>query len=251
MARTKDQAARRQQLVPPRSSSSPSNGIEALTLAAIADQVGVSHRLVAYYYADLESLVQEAHEAAVQRYYWARLRTLDEAAEPEPRLLQLIRSGLPGPQDRQAEPGAERDERQRQPQRRARRADGEPLRSRGVAIPVGPRGRRGQREVPAQRARPDGRAQPGRARGRLRLPPAREDLTRGRGHRAGGLTAMPGRPPVPPCSAGCDRGDDPGTASSVSRSSGWLSGSGQCDSLTTTVRDGGWTKMFGRRCPTR
>ena len=34
------------------------------------------------------------------------------------------------------------------------------------------------------------------------------------------------------------------TASSVSRSSGWLSGSGQCDSLTTTVCDGGWTKMF-------
>lgn len=34
------------------------------------------------------------------------------------------------------------------------------------------------------------------------------------------------------------------TASRVSRSSGWLSGSGQCDSLTTTVCDGGWTKMF-------
>src|SRR5262249_14152799 len=47
------------------------------------------------------SLVQEAHEAAVERYYWAWLQSLDEIADPEQRLLQLIRSGLPGQQDRQ------------------------------------------------------------------------------------------------------------------------------------------------------
>ena len=56
---------------------------------------------MAYYYPDLESLVHEAHEAAAQRYYWARLRALDEAAGPEQRLLQLIGSGLPRQQDRQ------------------------------------------------------------------------------------------------------------------------------------------------------
>ncbi len=100
MARTKDQAARRQQLVRATIELIADKGIDALTLASIADQVGVSHRLVAYYYADLESLVQEAYEAAVERYYWERLRTLDQSAEPEPRLLQLMRSGLPGPQDR-------------------------------------------------------------------------------------------------------------------------------------------------------
>ena len=118
MARTKDQAARRQQLVHATIELIADDGIEALTLAAIADHVGVSHRLVAYYYAGLESLVQEAYEAAVERYYWGRLRTLGQAAEPEAggrpagpeaggrpagpeaRLLQLMRSGLPGPQDR-------------------------------------------------------------------------------------------------------------------------------------------------------
>ena len=100
MARTKDQAARRQQLVHATIELIADHGIEALTLAAIADHVGVSHRLVAYYYADLDSLVQEAYEAAVERYYWERLRTLDQAAEPAPRLLQLMRSGLPGPHDR-------------------------------------------------------------------------------------------------------------------------------------------------------
>jgi AcrR family transcriptional regulator len=101
MARKKDQAARRQQLVAATIELIADRGIEALTLAAIADRVGVSHRLVAYYYADLESLVQEAHEAAVERYYWARLQVLGQVADPQQRLLQLIRSGLPGQQDRQ------------------------------------------------------------------------------------------------------------------------------------------------------
>jgi AcrR family transcriptional regulator len=101
MARKKDQAARRQQLVSATIELIADRGIEALTLAGIADRVGVSHRLVAYYYSDLESLVQEAHAAAVERYYWARLQALDEIADPQQRLLQLIRSGLPGQQDRQ------------------------------------------------------------------------------------------------------------------------------------------------------
>jgi AcrR family transcriptional regulator len=101
MARKKDQAARRQQLVSATIELIADRGIEALTLAAIADRVGVSHRLVAYYYADLESLVQEAHEAAVERYYWARLQAMDQMAGPQQRLLQLIRSGLPAQQDRQ------------------------------------------------------------------------------------------------------------------------------------------------------
>lgn len=101
MARKKDQAARRQQLVSATIALIADRGIEALTLAAIADRVGVSHRLVAYYYSDLESLVQEAHEAAVERYYWGRLQALDQVADPQQRLLQLIQSGLPGRQDRQ------------------------------------------------------------------------------------------------------------------------------------------------------
>ena len=100
MARTKDQAARRLQLVSATIELIADHGIEKLTLAAIAERVGVSHRLVAYYYADLESLVHEAYEAAAERYYWARLRALDETAEPARRLSQLIRSGLPRQQDR-------------------------------------------------------------------------------------------------------------------------------------------------------
>ena len=100
MARKKDQAARRAQFVSATIDLIADHGIEALSLAAITDRVGVSHRLVAYYYADLESLVHQAHQAAVERYYWARLRALDSAAAPLQRLLQLIRSGLPTRSDR-------------------------------------------------------------------------------------------------------------------------------------------------------
>jgi len=100
MARKKDQAARRSQFVSAAIDLIAERGIAALSLAAIADRIGVSHRLVAYYYADLESLVHEAHGAAVERYYWARLRAIDSAAEPAQRLLQLISSGLPTRDDR-------------------------------------------------------------------------------------------------------------------------------------------------------
>jgi DNA-binding transcriptional regulator YbjK len=100
VARKKDQAARRQQLVQATIDLIADHGIEALTHAAIADRVGISHRLVAYYYAQLDSLVIEAHQAAAERYYWARLRALDGSATPEQRMVQLIRSGFPGQRDR-------------------------------------------------------------------------------------------------------------------------------------------------------
>ena len=100
MARKKDQAARRSQFVSAAIDLIAERGIAALSLAAIADRIGVSHRLVAYYYADLEALVHEAHGAAVERYYWARLRAIDSTAEPHQRLLQLISSGLPTRADR-------------------------------------------------------------------------------------------------------------------------------------------------------
>jgi DNA-binding transcriptional regulator YbjK len=100
VARKKDQTVRRQQLVQATIDLIADRGIEALTHAAIADRVGISHRLVAYYYAQLDSLVLEAHQVAAERYYWERLRALDESAAPERRMVQLIRSGFPGQRDR-------------------------------------------------------------------------------------------------------------------------------------------------------
>src|SRR5262249_52156386 len=143
-----------------------------------------------------------------------------------------------------AEPGAQRAERQLRPQRGARPADGRAERTRDLALPLGPAGRRGVRGLPAQPAGPDRRPQPGRAGGCVRLPPAGQDVPGGRGHRAGRDHQLRpdgylGPPDQPLSAAMIAR-----TAASVSWSSGWLSGSGQCDSLTTTVWDGGWTNTF-------
>ncbi len=184
MARTKDQAARRQQLVHATIELIADRGIEALTLAAIADHVGVSHRLVAYYYADLDSLVQEAYEAAVERYYWERLRTLDQAAEPAPRLLQLMRSGLPGPHDRRLsqvlnEMSVSASRNGVHAALMARLFDREV----SLYLAVLEDGQ-ASGSFTAHPARSDRRPQPGRARGRLRLPPARGDVAGGRGHGA-------------------------------------------------------------------
>ena len=185
MARRKDQAARRQQLVSATIELIADHGIEALTLAAIADRAGVSHRLVAYYYADLDSLVHEAHEAAVERYYWARLRALDETADPEQRLAQLIRSGLPRQQDRRLSQvlnelsvSASRS-----------RVHAELVtwlfdREVSLYLSVLQAGEAsGSFRLTAAGA--DHLAQPRRSRGRLRLPPAREVLLGRRRHRAG------------------------------------------------------------------
>jgi len=100
MARTKNQTARREQLVTATIDVIAERGLQALRLATVAERAGVSERLVAYYYADLESLVEEAHQAAVDRYYWSRLHGVDESADPEDRLLEVIRSGLPRRRDR-------------------------------------------------------------------------------------------------------------------------------------------------------
>ncbi len=100
MARTKDQAARREQLVAATVRVIAEHGLPAVRPASVADQAGVSHRLVAYYYPGIEALVAEAHEAAVDRYYWSRRRALEGGGSASERLVRLIRSGLPGPGDR-------------------------------------------------------------------------------------------------------------------------------------------------------
>ena len=101
MARSKNQTARREQMVAATIQIIAEEGLQSVRLSRVAEIVGVSARLVSYYYADLESLVEEAHAAAADRYHGSRLRALDHTAEPEEKLVQLIGSGLPGKRDQQ------------------------------------------------------------------------------------------------------------------------------------------------------
>jgi AcrR family transcriptional regulator len=100
MPRPKDQAARRASLIQATLRTIASRGLVGVTMKNIADEAGISPRLVAYYYPDLESLVEAAHQVATERYYWARQQALQDDAPPRVKLARLLRSGLPRGGDR-------------------------------------------------------------------------------------------------------------------------------------------------------
>jgi AcrR family transcriptional regulator len=93
--RPKDQAARREQLVQATLTVIATDGLAGVTMPAIARAAGISTRLVAYYYPDIEELVVAAHEAATERYVGARWAATEDDASPTEKLARLIRSGLP------------------------------------------------------------------------------------------------------------------------------------------------------------
>lgn len=101
MARQKDQAARREQLVEATARVIAARGLVGLRAKDVAEAAGISPRLVAYYYPDLDDLVDEVYRAAVERYYWQRLRAIEHLDAPEQRLLSLMESGLPRSRDEQ------------------------------------------------------------------------------------------------------------------------------------------------------
>lgn len=100
MPRPKDQAARRASLIQATLRTIASRGLVGVTMKNIADEAGISPRLVAYYYPDLESLVEAAHQVATERYYWARQQALQDEAPPRVKLARLLQSGLPRGGDR-------------------------------------------------------------------------------------------------------------------------------------------------------
>ncbi|MBU2694387.1 TetR/AcrR family transcriptional regulator [Pimelobacter sp. 30-1] len=99
MARRKDQAARREHLIAATLTIIATHGLGGVTMKNIADEAGISPRLVAYYYPDLESLVEAAHQAATERYYWSRQRVVEDDLPPVDKLARLMHSGLPRGED--------------------------------------------------------------------------------------------------------------------------------------------------------
>jgi AcrR family transcriptional regulator len=99
MARRKDQAARREHLIEAALVTIASHGLAGATMKNIAEEAGVSHRLVAYYYPDLEKLIEAAHQAATDRYYWSRQQDIAGDHSPTTKLARLMYSGLPRGKD--------------------------------------------------------------------------------------------------------------------------------------------------------
>ncbi len=100
MARPKNQDARRSQLIQATLETIAERGLAKLSVKGIAETAGISPRLVPYYYPDLDALVEAAHQAATERYYWARRVALESSNSPTIQLAQLLYSGLPRGKDR-------------------------------------------------------------------------------------------------------------------------------------------------------
>ncbi|GAA3029627.1 TetR/AcrR family transcriptional regulator [Kitasatospora albolonga] len=100
MARRKDQDARRAELGEAAQRALLSRGLEGLRLKDVAAEAGVTPAAVLYYYGDLDELMYETFQQAIERFCRAR----EQAAEQEPdarlRLRDCIASGVAtGPDD--------------------------------------------------------------------------------------------------------------------------------------------------------
>ncbi|WP_181273977.1 TetR/AcrR family transcriptional regulator [Brevibacterium oceani] len=99
MARPKNQAGRRAQLVQAAKQAIAQRGLNGLRAIDVAAHSELGAGSVAYYYPDLGDLVREVHEDAVSRFYWSRREQGSADEPPATRLARIIRSGIPRSRD--------------------------------------------------------------------------------------------------------------------------------------------------------
>lgn len=101
MARTKDQEARRAQLSEAAGRALLSRGLEGLRLRDVAEQAGVTPAAVLYYYEDLDALMYETFQQAIERFCQDRESAAERHTDARERLRSCIASGVAdGPHDR-------------------------------------------------------------------------------------------------------------------------------------------------------
>jgi len=100
MGRRKDQAARRDELTQAARKVIAARGVERVRIKDVAAEAGLSSQAVLYYYPNLEDLLEEAIQHALERFAERRLDVVDRAEDPRAALVSTIRAGLPaGPDD--------------------------------------------------------------------------------------------------------------------------------------------------------
>jgi AcrR family transcriptional regulator len=98
MARRKDQAARRRQLLQAARRAIAARGIDGLRVKDVAAEAGLSSQSVLYYYPELDELVAEAIRHTLERFAERRAAALPD--DPRAALAATIAAGLPsGPDD--------------------------------------------------------------------------------------------------------------------------------------------------------
>ncbi|MEU8133648.1 TetR/AcrR family transcriptional regulator [Streptodolium elevatio] len=101
MARRKDQDGRRAQLGEAAQRALVSRGLEGLRLRDVAEEAGVTPAAVLYYYEDLDALMYETFQQAMERFCGAREAAVEGVEDAAERLRICIESGVAsGPDDR-------------------------------------------------------------------------------------------------------------------------------------------------------
>ncbi|WP_407548307.1 TetR family transcriptional regulator [Streptomyces sp. Pv4-95] len=95
MARPKNQGARREALIEAAGRAITGRGLAGLRIKDIAAEAGVSAGSVLYYYPELDDLVFEVHQDAVERYVSLRHTRTDSVKDTAERLRAAVDSGLP------------------------------------------------------------------------------------------------------------------------------------------------------------
>ncbi|WP_193072463.1 TetR/AcrR family transcriptional regulator [Brevibacterium sp. FME37] len=100
MARTKNQAHRREALISATLETVGESGLRSLSLADVARRAGLTRGAILYYYEDLDALLVETHRAGVQRFCDSRDDAIAGISDPRDQLATAIDEGLPsGPDD--------------------------------------------------------------------------------------------------------------------------------------------------------
>jgi AcrR family transcriptional regulator len=97
MARPRNQAARRDQLVAAAGRVLLDRGSSAARLADIASEAGVTPAAVLYYYQDVDELFSEVFLQGVTEYCDRREARIEAESDPEAQLRACIHSGVPWP----------------------------------------------------------------------------------------------------------------------------------------------------------
>ncbi|GAA4980765.1 TetR/AcrR family transcriptional regulator [Kitasatospora paranensis] len=100
MARQKNQAARRAELLAAAAKAISEHGPGKVRVADIAEAAGVAKGSVHYYFKDLDDLLEQVYREAGERYFTQRLDEVTRHADARDKLIACIRMGLPdGPED--------------------------------------------------------------------------------------------------------------------------------------------------------
>ena len=100
MARTRDQEARRKQLVAAARDVAAEKGVAAVQLRDVAKAADLTPGAVLYYYEDLHQLLQQVYEAATRRFSLDREQAIAAIGSPARRLGTALRMAVPsGPDD--------------------------------------------------------------------------------------------------------------------------------------------------------